>query len=243
MKVKCQINLIVLMVAMLLPGCWSMKNVERRAGLRKNHIHLKDLGPEYLKFKNTDYDFFNKKKMSKDVGKPLKVKFNTFKIKELDAFIKKSNVLYTRFQYAEKSTQSFNGLLAEILSKDSLRVSDRELDRALRKRTTKDLELRRKIESAFRALKLTSHSLKKMLAEAKGLLSNSDEIVSGAISTVKNKPSKAVLANKITLESKRTIKRLHYVVKRLPKLIKKVGSSLNTARRVSQTVKKYTRKK
>ena len=84
MRAKDQMKLIILMVAVLLPGCWSMKNVERRAGLRKNRIHLKDLGPEYLKFKNTDYDFFNKKKMSKDVGKPLKVKFNTFKIKELD---------------------------------------------------------------------------------------------------------------------------------------------------------------
>ena len=231
---------IILLGLLLLSGCAkSMKKLERQAGLKRRSIQLKDLGPKYLKLKDSDQDFFRKK--SKGSQAPIKVKYTTFKIKKYDTFTKKSNILYARFQYAEHASDHFNQLLAELVNKDSRKVSNKELDRAIRKRSTKDLKLRRKIESAFNSLKLTSHSLKKMLSEAKDLISTGDEVVSGTLKTLKNKPSKAVLAQKITLESKTTLKRLRHVVQRLPKLIKTMGKNVKLAQFASQTAKRYAK--
>ena len=232
---------IMLFSVLFLSSCGSMRTLEREAGLRKRSISLADLGPKYLKLKNGDHDFFRKK--SKRSKAPIKVRYRTFKIKKLDQFIKKSNVLYARFQYAEHSSDHFNELLNDLVDRGARHVSTKELNRAIRKRSTKDMKLRRKIDRALQSLKLTSHSLKKMLSEAQDLISMGDKVASDAVDTVKKQPTKAILAQKITLESKTTLSRLRKVVRRLPRLIKKMGKNVKVAQAASKIAKKYAKKK
>ena len=102
---------IMLVSILLLASCGSMRKLEREAGLRKHSIRLKDLGPRYQKLKESDQDFF--RKGAKRARAPIKVQYRTFKIKKLDAFIKKSNILYARFKYAQHSSDHFDVLLGD----------------------------------------------------------------------------------------------------------------------------------
>ena len=41
-------------------GCSSFRQLQRDVGMKQKRIKLKDLGPSYVKFKKTEFDFFSK---------------------------------------------------------------------------------------------------------------------------------------------------------------------------------------
>ncbi len=216
---------LMMFTALSMFSCSALNHLQKQSGMRTKKIHLKDLGPEYLAYKNSDFDYFNTKIKSKKI----KVKYRTFKFKAFDRFNKKATILYTKFKLAQKVNQDFDKQIKSLLKTGFKGESRKSLRQALRKRSSKKLKTVQKLGNSYDALSLTMKSLKDLIVDAKALIDESKGIVAKTKKEALAKPDKAILADKIVSESKRTIERLSQVIQESPKLVKSMSNNLKIA--------------
>lgn len=226
-------NRIYLIISLLLGlstiSCSALNHLQKQSGMKAKRIKLKDLGPSYLEYKDSEFDYFN----TKDSEKRLRIKYRRFGFKKYDAFNKKANVLFAKFRVAQKVNQDFNEQINTLLQKGLRGETRRSLRAAIRKRSAKRLKTVQRLENSYDALKLSLGSLRDIVSDAKALVDESKGIVAKTKQEALAKPDKMILADKVTLESKRTVERLFKVINECPQLIKSVLSNL----KISEIVK------
>ena len=209
-------------------GCSSFRQLQRDVGMKQKRIKLKDLGPSYVKFKKTEFDFFSKNSEVKARTKvrPIIIRYKTFRLNKFDRFTKQANVIYGKFRYANALIERFNRQLSDLLKTDVKGESRKAIRSAVKKRSSKKLKSVRRLQRSRTSLKLSLKACKELIADANQLIKNSEGIVKQSTAAVKRDPEKAILADKVLAESKQSLKRLREVITKSPKLLSALKDSL-----------------
>ena len=224
--------LIAIYLGLSTSSCSSLNRIQKQSGMKTKTIKLKDLGSEYLTYKDGDFDYFNN-----DAKQKLVIKYRRFRFNKFDRFNKKATVLFAKFKLAQRINRDFDEQI-NLLLEDALKGETRKsLRDALRKRSSKKLKTVQNLENSYEALSLSLNSLKSIVVDAKELVDISKGLTAQTKKQAMAKPDKVVLVDKVASESKRTLKRLYSVVKESPELIKSMISNLKISE-VAKAIKK-----
>ena len=206
-------------------GCSSsVKKLQREVGMKSRQIKLADLGKRYIKFKDSDYNIF-----AQD-AQPVRIKYRTFKLKKFDAVTKRANIIYAKFKFAQGASRQFDNLVDRALKRGFKGESRKSLRKALRRKSAKNLKSRKRLADSYGALEISLKASRELLDEAKKMLDESEKVSSNTVKVLKNKPDKAILADKVVSESKRSAKRLMKVISGAPKLAKSLSQSVEISK-------------
>lgn len=210
----------------LFSGCSILKKAQRAMGMKKHTVHIASLGKSYKSLKKTEFDFFSTKKKVKKLTKrkPIIISYHSFKIKKLDLFLKKSNELYGQYRFADAATLRFEKLMKEVYGKKFLTISEKEMRKGIKSKTTKKFNVVNKLKAAYKALKLSMTSAKDIAVKAKDLLSNSSGLIQDSIKRVKSNPKKAVFVTKVLVDTKNVTVRLKDVMVGTPVVVKRLAT-------------------
>jgi hypothetical protein len=195
-------------------------------GLKKHTVRIHHLGKDYKSLKKTEFDFFSTKKKVKKLTKrkPIIISYHSFKMKKLDSFLKKSNELYGQYRFADAATLRFEKLMKEVYGKNFLIISDAEMRKGIKSKSTKKFNVIEKLKSAYKALKLSLKSTKDIAVKAKGLVSESSGLIQDSIKRVRSNPRKAAFADKVLVDTKNVTVRLKDVMVGTPTVVKRLAT-------------------
>jgi hypothetical protein len=210
----------------LFSGCSLLNKIQKSLGMKKHTVRITHLGKDYKSLKKTEFDFFSTKKKVKKLTKrkPIIISYHSFKMKKLDSFLKKSNELYGQYRFANAATLRFERLMKEVYGKDFLSISEKEMRKGIKSKTTKKFNVVNKLKAAYKALKLSMKSAKDIAVKAKGLISESSGLIQDSIKRIKNNPTKAAFVPKVLVDTKNVIVRLKDVMVGTPVVVKRLAT-------------------
>lgn len=199
--------------------------------MRTRRVKLADLGKKYHALRDSEYNFFKSKR------RPIKVKYKTFKLKKYDGMTKRANIIYAKYKFAQRASDHFNHLVDQELKRGFKGESRRTLRKALRRKSVKNLKSRQRLSASYEALMTSLNASRELVTEANNLIKLGGQVKSNTTKVIKRRPDKAILADQVALESKRSSERLTEVIRGAPKLVKSLTKSLEIAK-VARSVSK-----
>ncbi len=201
-------------------GCGAMQKAAKATGAKAvdNTIAITDLGGDYSKFADTDFDVFGAKAGENQV----KITYKTVSVSSIDNYNKEAETLYAQYVFADKTLDRASSDLAKALNLDASKTFD-EIAKSARTRKNKDkVSAIQNAENLKESITVALQSLADMPSRASGLVDTGKALVTNAPKEMAKKPKTALLSDVAVSEIKTSLERSQEVVTGAPELLKKL---------------------
>lgn len=203
-------------------GCGAMNKVAKSAGAKAvdKTIALTDLGSNYAKLADTDFDIFGKNAGDKQV----KVTYKSVGVDSIDNYNKDAETLYAQYLFADKTLDHVYSDLQAALGLDASKTFD-EVVKAAQKKGNKDkISAVKNAENVKESVTIALESLADMPSRASSMVDTGKSVATKAPKEMAANPKTALLSDVALKQVKTSTGHCSDVVTGAPDLLKKLTS-------------------